>query len=193
VLKYQLIVLCSLCVTICICAGSQSPQTIQALSAFTCPLCITVKTPRITLLRDAHPSRPLGRRCELWPVLHFAECAAAAFAKIITLAGRANGNTRCVGRSVVPCQPSSIGLAWHRPLICRILLVIHQQRIHLRQRTQLRCQSHSIRRRRPGTPIVDGRLDIGDVDTHTGGGLRQSSRHGERMIPRPDARKRADA
>ena len=69
---------------------------------FACALSIAVKTPRCALGRYALPRGAFSLGGEFRPVLHLREGAATAFAKIVALAGRANGNARRVGCGLVP-------------------------------------------------------------------------------------------
>lgn len=159
---------------------------------------IAVKPPGAAVLGDALPDRTFGCRSQLWPMLHLAKTTAAAFAKVVSLAGGTNRNAGRIWGAFVPNQPGCISLARHAALVSLVLVVKNQQCIHLGQGPQLWCQGNAIGRRRTLAPVVNGRFDVGNMDAHAAcaagcrrgiyAGWRMSGYrgHGERMIPRPN-------
>ena len=127
------------------------------------PLSIGIEAPRRALQRDAVPCVAFFYGCHTWPVLHFCEGPAAAFAHFVALAGGANGDAGRVGCGVIPSQPRDHSFYRKTYARRRILAVKHHERIHRCQRPQLWAQRHAIGRGAAFTPIVDGSFDIGDV------------------------------
>jgi len=116
-------------------------------------------------------------RAHLGPVLHLVKTATAAFAGFVALAGRANGDARGVRRGCVPLQPSRVGRTRHGVFIRFLLAVVHHQGINFSQRARGCGQGHAIGRRTVRAPIVDGRLDVGDMNACHGGCLEKRRDH----------------
>ena len=99
------------------------------------PLRISIKAPCRTLDRDAVPGLALFNRVHAQPPLYFFKRATTAFAHLVPLAGGADGDARCVGRAVVPRQPSRVSRFAHHGHIHLQRMVVHHAGIDLCQRT----------------------------------------------------------
>ncbi|MOA63377.1 hypothetical protein D3C78_1890830 [compost metagenome] len=65
---------------------------------------------------------------------------------------------------MVPVEPGSPGLGGKADLVDLVFVVEDHERVDLGQRAQLGRQRDAVGRGRLLAPVVDGGLDVGDVD-----------------------------
>ncbi len=128
------------------------------------PFGITIESPGVTRERDAAPGGAFGVGAHFGPALHLIEAAATTLAHRVPLAGRTNRNARRIGRGVVPGQPG-LQRFFRKALHGHLVLVVkHHQRVNFGQGPQFSRQGHAIRGGVFVAPVVDGRLDVADVN-----------------------------